>query len=70
MAALTKIQSAITKTMKDDEERTPIEIIVKVQEDNKKDNWGDEHIRKEITRLVEKSHLFKTKRGHYKQVPF
>tara|TARA_Y100000031_G_scaffold45786_1_gene52359 strand:+ start:3185 stop:5155 length:1971 start_codon:yes stop_codon:yes gene_type:complete len=70
MAALTKIQSAIIKIMKDDEERTPMEIIVKVQEDNKEDNWGDEHIRKEITRLVEKSHLFKTKRGHYKQVPF
>jgi len=70
MAALTKIQNAIIKIMKDDEERTPMEIIVKVQEDNKKDNWGDEHIRKEITRLVEKSHLMKTKRGHYKQVPF
>ena len=56
--------------MKDDNERSAREIIVKAQEDNKKENWGDEHIRKEITRSVEKGTLFKTKRGHYKHVPF
>ena len=70
MAALTKIQNAITKAMKDNSERTSKEIIVKVQVDNGKENWTDKHIQKEVTRLVEKSYLMKTKRGHYKQMPF
>jgi len=70
MAALTKIQNAITKAMKDNSERTSKEIIVKVQVDNGKENWTDKHIQKEVTRLVEKSYLMKIKRGHYKQMPF
>ncbi len=59
----------LLKLMKDDTERSARDIIVKTQMESS-DNWGDEHIRKEIARLVEKSHLMKTKRGHYKQVPF
>ena len=70
LAALTKIQTAINNTMKDDRERTSREIIMKIQENYVDEAWGDTHIQKEITRLVEKSNLFKTKRGHYKQVPF
>jgi len=70
MAALTNIQKAITLTMNDDKERTPMQIIIHIQEHYSDEDWGDEHIRKEITRLVEKSCLMKTKRGHYKQSPF
>ena len=70
LAALTNIQKAITLTMNDDKERTPMQIIIHIQEHYSDEDWGDEHIRKEITRLVEKSCLMKTKRGHYKQLPF
>ena len=70
MAALTKIQNAITKAMKDKLERTSKEIIIKVQVENDKENWTDKHIQKEVTRLVEKCWLTKTKRGHYKQTPY
>lgn len=70
MAALTNIQNSIIKIMKDDKERSAKEIIINVQESCKSENWGDEHIRTEITRLTEKSHLMKMKRGIYKQVPF
>ena len=70
MAALTKIQNAITKAMKDKLERTSKEIIIKVQVENDKENWTDKHIQKEVTRLVEQCWLTKTKRGHYKQTPY
>ena len=70
MAVLTNIQNSIIKIMKDDKERSAKEIIINVQESCKSENWGDEHIRKEIARLTEKSHLMKIKRGIYKQVPF
>ena len=70
MTALTNIQNSIIKIMKDDKERSAKEIIINVQESCKSENWGDEHIRTEITRLTEKSHLMKMKRGIYKQVPF
>ena len=56
--------------MEDNKERSAKEIIVNVQENCKSENWGDEHIRTEITRLTEKSHLMKMKRGIYKHVPF
>lgn len=69
-AALTNIQRAITQIMNDGKERTPMQIILLLQENNSDEDWGDEHIRKEITRSVEKGTLFKTKRGHYKHVPF
>ena len=69
-AALTNIQRAITQTMNDQKERTPMQIILLLQENNSDEDWGDEHIRKEITRSVEKGTLFKTKRGHYKHVSF
>ena len=38
--------------MKDDKERSAKEIIVNVQENCKSENWGDEHIRTDITRLT------------------
>ena len=69
-ATLTNIQNAIINTMNDGVERSPMQIIILLQENHKDENWGDEHIRKEITRSVEKGTLFKTKRGHYKHVPF
>jgi len=56
--------------MNDQKERTPMQIILLLQENNSDEDWGDEHIRKEITRSVEKGTLFKTKRGHYKHVSF
>ena len=56
--------------MKDGMDRSSKEIIDNVQENCRSENWGDEHIRTEITRLTEKSHLMKMKRGIYKHVPF
>jgi hypothetical protein len=70
MATLTNIQNAIINFMKDDKERSAKDIIVNVQENCKSENWGDEHIRTEITRLTEKSRLMKMKRGIYKSMPF
>jgi len=81
MAAMTTIQKSILAALKAYEkpafekefpglEIPAKNIIVHVQTRNQKENWSDKHIQKEITRMSLNNEIMKTKRGHYKQVPF
>ena len=67
-ARVTELQKTILDFLKDDKERSSMEIVGHVT--NKLPEVKDGHVRKEISRLVDKSHITKLKRGLYRKVPF
>ena len=67
-ARVTELQKTILDFLKDDKERSSMEIVGHVT--NKLPEVKDGHVRKEISRLVDKSHITKLKRRLYRKVPF